>query len=541
MRKYIRIFIILLAGLVSYEVAIACAFTINKTVIQPTCGSNGLINISLTPPPTSGARFKVYQNGLFYVASNGNLFSASALAPGVYKVVVTDIATGCVDSIDNIVLDPATNALSATHYIDSPRCDSSTNGKLGIVLRNATYPVTYSWRKNNVPFVNNDSVVKPAMIGDYSVTVTDASNCRMEMGNMIVKEKQGKMMVIDTIIFPTSCDSPNGSIEVKVVGNHLPEWKWVNRYSKGDSLTMPLDSLSAGRYSVIFTDTLKCYPLEIKDLEVVQNSKPEVIARGMDTLCPDVGFGWLRAIVTRGDTSGMTYLWNNGLVGDSIKNDPAIVSGNYSVIVTDRAGCKDTANWTIQGYPAKPITIVPEYIEVVKNTQQFLRIDSPKALYNIVWRSIPENKFDKLSNKDSVIRSNGVTENTTYIVSVNYGPGCKTEANITIKVIEKNDVIKDENIPNIFTPLGPTNATYKLKDLDNNFGTVRLFNSFEFKVYDRWGNIVFSDNKETFEWKGTDPKGNMLTNGVYTYFMKYTTLDAVHDFIERTGAILLER
>jgi len=530
-----------------------CPYVINKTVIQPTCGSNGLLSFSLTPPPSSGANFKIYRDGSFLVSINGSIANLNSLTPGTYKVVVLDNSSGCIDSLIDIVLDPAVNALSATYYIDSPKCDTSTNGKLALKIKNATYPVTYQWRKDGSPYTNNDSVIKPAMKGKYAVTITDDVNCRFEMDMMEVHELKGKMLTIDTIILPTSCDSPNGRIEVTISARHFDpniwdktiRYKWLNRPDR-DTFNF-IDTLSAGKYTVIVWDSLNCYSLEIKDLEVKQNPKPKAFIRGTDTLCPinyGIGYGKLEVFFSKGDSLNATYRWNQGQTTKVVESG-AIQAGDYECTVTDRAGCSDTPKWTIHPYPEKDIKIVAEYKEVLKLTPQMLRIDSPNGLYNIVWNSTPEKKYDILSNKDSVIRSNNVTENTTYTVFANYGPKCETKANIIIKVVDRKDVIEEENIPNIFTPstnpILSNNAIYQLKNIDNNFGSIKLFSSFEFKVYDRWGNLIFTDDKETFKWDGTNLKGELALTGVYTYLMKYATLQNPNDMILKKGTILLER
>lgn len=545
-KHLIRIVVFLIVfSFASIEVN-ACSYTIEKTVIQPTCGCNGLLSFSLNPPPSSGANYKIYKDGSFLVSINGSIANLNSLCPGTYKVVVTENSSNCKDSISDIVLDPAANALSVTHYIDSPRCDTSTNGRLAIKIENATYPVTYQWRKDGNPFTNNDSIVRPALKGKYSVTVVDNVNCRFERDSMEVHELKGKMLAIDTITFPTSCDSPNGKITINISARHYDpniwdkniRYNWLNRPVE-DTFNF-IDSLPAGKYTLIVTDSLKCYPLEIKDIEIKQNPKPKAIIKGTDTLCPNIGFGKLEVFVTLGDSLNMNFRWNQGQMSKIVEG-AEIIAGNYECIVEDRAGCVDTARWTINPYPEKIISIVPEFKEVLKLTPQMLRIDSPGGLYNIIWSSSPEKKYDILSNKDSVIRANQMTENTTFFVVAKYGPKCETKANVTIKIIDKKDEIKDENIPNIFTPGALKNSVYRLINLDNNSGTVKLFNSFEFKVYDRWGNLIFNDNRETFEWNGSDMKGEPALNGIYTYIMKYSTVARPFDIQLRKGTILLER
>jgi gliding motility-associated-like protein len=115
------------------------------------------------------------------------------------------------------------------------------------------------------------------------------------------------------------------------------------------------------------------------------------------------------------------------------------------------------------------------------------------------------------------------------------------DQNVKRRLIEKEDALKEDNIPNIFTPGALKNSKYKLKDLDNNGGSVKLFSSFEFKVYDRWGNMIFNSYEETFEWDGNDAKGQPVMNGIYTFLMKYSTIQKPLELQIKKGTILLER
>ena len=132
--------------------------------------------------------------------------------------------------------------------------------------------------------------MQPAMKGKYSVTITDAASCRFELDNMEVYELKGKMLAIDTIVFPTSCDSPNGKITINISARHFNpfNWQkkiryiWLNRPDR-DTFNF-IDSLPAGKYTLVVTDSLQCYPLEIKDIEIKQNPKPTAVIRGTDTL-----------------------------------------------------------------------------------------------------------------------------------------------------------------------------------------------------------------------------------------------------------------
>ena len=46
--------------------------------------------------------------------------------------------------------------------------------------------------------------------------------------------------------------------------------------------------------------------------------------------------------------------------------------------------------------------------------------------------------------------------------------------------------------------------------------------AFELTVFDRWGEIIFATTDVNFVWDGTMKNGKLVTNGVYTYLMRYT-------------------
>ena len=62
--------------------------------------------------------------------------------------------------------------------------------------------------------------------------------------------------------------------------------------------------------------------------------------------------------------------------------------------------------------------------------------------------------------------------------------------------------------------------------------------SFQFKIFDRWGKIMFESNVRGFKWDGTN-KGLDCNAGVYPYIMKFTNLDGSSDTL--SGNITLIR
>ena len=126
------------------------------------------------------------------------------------------------------------------------------------------------------------------------------------------------------------------------------------------------------------------------------------------------------------------------------------------------------------------------------------------------------------------IRRNGVNERLQLIFEVaeNYlfvtaisQDGCEAPASIVVVV--KGYPIEDFNIPNAFTPNGDgINDCFGLRKANLN-------NPFQFKIYNRWGNLVYYSSPYNNDWNGTvnrgttiDGKDGKVPVGTYFYIIK---------------------
>ncbi len=67
-------------------------------------------------------------------------------------------------------------------------------------------------------------------------------------------------------------------------------------------------------------------------------------------------------------------------------------------------------------------------------------------------------------------------------------------------------------LPNVFTPNGDNQ-----NDLYTPFPNWRFIEKVDFKVFNRWGNLVFSATDPQLNWTGKDSAGNDLSEGTYFY------------------------
>lgn len=525
----------------------AAPFTVSAVVTQPSCNNNdGNIAITTNPAPSYKILYKIYRNGVLLVQVRDLSTTLHSLEPGTYKIEAIDEATNESAISDNNVLTPSAQTLVATHTIDSPRCDTS-KGRIIIQLNHYIKPINYVWSHSAF---EQDDTAQDVPVGRYTVKITDSNNCRA-YDTIDVKEYQGKMYVVQKDITPTSCDSPNGIIDIKIQGRFFhnpiyypynssrpnfnsdtPDFIWVGA-KPWDSFNMPYDSLAAGKYTVYFWDSLRCYPLIISDIEIKKNPPPKGIVIGTDSICPNVLGGYVKAIITAGDSTQLTYLWNtpNADVTDSVGN---LAAGKYMVTIMDKAKCFDTPSKELFNYPERKIDIKAEKKQIVEGDETWIDLKSDSSLfYNLRWS--PADKMRLGTNNRAWVFPK---VETTYYLYANYGPGCETFDLETIKIVPASGALKDEDIPNMFSPNSDgKNNTYFIPPAKR----PNDITSFEFAIYDRWGNRVFEAFDINFVWLGTDANGTVLSSGVYPYIMKYSTVSNKFDRIVKSGTILLEK
>ncbi len=70
-----------------------------------------------------------------------------------------------------------------------------------------------------------------------------------------------------------------------------------------------------------------------------------------------------------------------------------------------------------------------------------------------------------------------------------------------------------------------------------------MISEYAFRIFDRWGNLVFESTSPAAAWDGTF-KGEPAPQSVYLYFLQYTFTDAESgetEIVEQTGDLYLMR
>ncbi len=119
---------------------------------------------------------------------------------------------------------------------------------------------------------------------------------------------------------------------------------------------------------------------------------------------------------------------------------------------------------------------------------------------------------------------------TTYTLTITNEFGCSSQDTLVIIVTHIHELY----VPNAFTPNGDGTNDFFIYFTKG----IRKIN--ELKIYNRWGQIVYSSNGyDETPWEGTSPKGLVSPMGVYVYYIVAETYDG--DLITKKGNTTLLR
>jgi hypothetical protein len=144
----------------------------------------------------------------------------------------------------------------------------------------------------------------------------------------------------------TGCGADSGTATASATGGTLPYTYTWNNGAVGSNIS----NLAAGIYIVTVTDVAGCTGTAAATVSspatfsITAFSTPEICEGGI------TGSAW---VVVSGDTNTVFYNWSDGEGTDSITE---LVSGGYSVTVTDASGCSKSTQVTVSE-PANPLTV----------------------------------------------------------------------------------------------------------------------------------------------------------------------------------------
>jgi len=298
-------------------------------------------------------------NGPWTVAlndTNGQVLSGDAsedgvatmfgdLASGTYTfAVLSEGSMSCGSATgSHTVIRPTTMAIATEVTHDC--------GEGGAVIADvATEEVTYEWGHGET-----GAVISGLEGGAYSVIATNTHGCKDTLEVTVLSAPE--VLVTST---DGSCDgSVDADIEVDAM-HDTALYDITLRDENGDEAgfvsgaATPLffEGLSSGTYTLELQllGEYGCAP-EVKETTVVQPI-PMVLTSTSEAQCDSDQLGSASTTLV-GGTGHVAYLWSNGSEEESLTQ---VEAGEYTVTVTDEAGCQKTATVTVDESPSLEVT-----------------------------------------------------------------------------------------------------------------------------------------------------------------------------------------
>ncbi len=483
---------------------VGAVLTLSATLIPNTSCvmSNGAINLTVTPP---GAYSFIWSNAM----STEDL---SNLIPGNYSVTVSDL-NGCSSAGTFTIEDQSVSPLISEN-ISPSSCDGS-NGIIDLTISpSGTY--TFLWSDGST---NED--LQNIIAGSYDVTVTGANGCNAST-TLIVTNITSSFSVSATSTGNTSCAVANGSIDLTIspAGNYTFLW------SNG-ATTEDIPFLQPGIYSVTVSDLTNC---AITNSYTVDNNVTPIIAGATITpaICGEPN-GSLDLTIT--PPIGNTFIWSNGSITEDLYN---VLAGQYSVTVTGANGCNWSSGFNLPGGASMDVQLETEVI-ISGDDSVMIRalVNIPLGAIDIVnW--FPEPLFNcnqPFCLEQTIAKPLQQTEIRVMVIDTN---GCLAEARLTLRADTRPEVY----IPNVFSP-----NQDGINDFFTIYGNKDVEQIVELRIYDRWGNFVFTKNEflpniENYGWDGNF-RNKEMNPAVFAYGAKVLFKDGSIQFYK--GDVTLVR
>jgi len=316
-----------------------CAYVNNATVIndagtfQQTYG-NAVDEVCSDGSGSIDINFSGGQTPYSYNWSNGGTTEdLLGLSAGTYTCTVVDNG-GCTITTPSYIVNNNAGGLTFDNVdVDDEIC-SNTQGDITLTVSGGQTPYAYAWNTGaTTSLINNLST------GTYSATVTDASGCAINTGNLNLANNSGNLSLDAVTAFDETCNDATGAVNITVSGNTGPLTYAWNTGSNSEDLS----NISAGNYNCTITDSVGCTVYASANV----NNDPGALSVD-NTVTTDETCGQSDgsvSVVISGNANPTNYSWSNGA---TTQNLTALTAGNYSVTITDALGCTVSSASNIQ-------------------------------------------------------------------------------------------------------------------------------------------------------------------------------------------------
>jgi gliding motility-associated-like protein len=511
----------LVAGIytVYYREANGCQGQLSQTVTEPTALAATTATSSAICNGQSNGRIIVSSSGgvgpYEYSIDNGATWQTSNsfnMPAGNYTVIIRD-ANQCTTTQSVTITEPAT--LAATITTTNATCNGGNNGTIVISATGGNTSYEYSIDGGSSFLTTNSFNVAP---GTYTINVRDNLGCNTTVPNIVVGLTND--LTFAPPANPTICEGT--STQLSITSNALQyAWSPATALSSTSVFNPTANPTTTTSYTVTLT-----YGRCTADVPVIVNVNAAPI--------PDAGadgFICYGQTYTLQGSGGIQYDWvPSTYLGTGLNTSNPVSAPDktitYVLSVVDANGCRSltTDSMVLDVTPPIYVNTFP-FDTIVYNTDQFPILATSGAT-DYLWTPTVGLSDPTIANP--TVTAGDIGDVIVYKVTASTQAGCKGEGYVRVQVYKGPDLY----VPTGFTP--------------NNDGKNDTFFPFPvgvkeikyFRVFNRWGQLVFSTTKLNDGWDGT-LSGKEQPSGVYVWMVEGVTKD--NRPITKKGTIMLIR
>jgi len=468
--------------------------------------SNGVINVA------AGGGVPGYQ---YSIDGGANWQSGSSftVAAGNYTVLIRDV-NGCTISRTVSVTEPA--ALTANSNTANASCDGGNDGRITV---NATGGNgNYEYSVDGVNF--QPSNVFNVAPGSYTITVRDNRNCNYSFSATVGMTNNMTMTPQPDV---TICEG--GSAQLSLNTN-ATVFAWTPATGlSSTSISNPVASPSVTTQYIVTATLGRC---NANDTLVVTVSSAPVPDAG-----PGVSICYGQSYQLQG-TGGAQYSWSpttylsSASVANPVSRPARTIT--YTLSVVDANGCPSLIADTVTIDVTPPLKVNTLPFDTVAHTGDRFQLSAsgnfPNPNFSYFWSPATGLSDPNVSNPYVTIGAVG--DVVVYRVTMTTPAGCQGEGYVRVRVYKGPDIY----IPTAFTPNGD-GRNDRLTPFPVGIQTLKYF-----RVYNRWGQLVFSTTRLHEGWDGTIT-GKEQATGVFVWIAEAVTIDGNN--IRKQGTVTLIR
>lgn len=315
-------------------------------VPPPVIGCDEFILLNATASTSNGGVSFAWTTQTGAIISQENTAMPLISGAGFYYVTVSDNISGCT-VVDSVLVENPESVMLVSTEQNNILCNGMANGDATVEVNGGVPPYNYAWSNGDTNMTATN-----LSAGTYTVTVTGNASCGFVIEEFTITEPEAITTMLE-VSHETAMGANDGSVIITISGGTAP-------YDDAENGQITIDNLAPGNYENTITDANDCTAIVSFTINSFNCGSISSSISSTDVSCSN-GEDGTASIVANNGTAPYTYNWSNGATEAMISS---LLSGDYTVTVTDANNCETTNSVTIN----EPSPIVISDIEIMSAT-----------------------------------------------------------------------------------------------------------------------------------------------------------------------------